>query len=220
MPRPAPRWLAPLTDYGPLAVFFAAYMLADLMTATAALMVATLAALGLSFGIARRVPVMAVVTAVIVGIFGGLTLVLHDETFIKMKPTIVQLIFAAILLAGLALGRMPLKVVMGKALELDDIGWRSLSLRYALFFVAMAALNEAVWRTQSESFWVSFKVFGLAGLTVVFTLCQMPLINRHQVRRTRARADPVASCARPSNLFNRGIFDPADGGHGTDDLRA
>ena len=181
MPRPAPRWLAPLTDYGPLAVFFAAYLLADLMTATAALMIATVAALGVSFGIARRVPVMAVVTAVIVGIFGGLTLVLHDDTFIKMKPTIVQLIFAAVLLAGLALGRMPLKAVMGKALDLDDDGWRKLCLRYALFFVAMAVLNEAVWRTQSESFWVSFKVFGLAGLTVAFTLAQMPLIARHQV---------------------------------------
>lgn len=181
MKRPAPRWLAPLTDYGPLAVFFAAYMLADLMLATAALMAATVVALGLSYGIARRVPVMAVVTAVIVGIFGGLTLLLQDETFIKMKPTIVQLIFAAVLLAGLALGRRPLKAVMGRALQLDDDGWRILSLRFALFFIAMAALNELVWRTQSESFWVSFKVFGLAGITVAFTLAQMPLIGRHQI---------------------------------------
>jgi len=180
MSRPAPRWLAPLTDYGPLAVFFAAYLLGDLMTATAALMAATVVALALSYGIARRVPVMAVVTAVIVGVFGGLTLALQDDTFIKMKPTIVQLIFAAVLLVGLALGRMPLKVVMGKALEMDNAGWRSLSLRYALFFIAMAALNELVWRTQSESFWVSFKVFGLAALTVAFTLAQMPLISRHQ----------------------------------------
>ncbi len=181
MKKPAPRWLAPLTDYGPLAVFFAAYMLADLMTATAALMAATVVALALSYGIARRVPVMAVVTAVIVGVFGGLTLVLQDDTFIKMKPTIVQLIFAAVLLAGLALGRQPLKAVMGKALDLDDDGWRKLSLRYALFFIAMAALNEVVWRTQSESFWVSFKVFGLAAITVAFTLAQMPLISRHQI---------------------------------------
>ena len=183
MSRPAPRWLAPLTDYGPLIVFFAAYLLGDLMTATAALMAATVVALALSYGIARRVPLMAVVTAVIVGIFGGLTLALHDETFIKMKPTIVQLIFAAVLLVGLALGRMPLKVVMGKALEMDEAGWRALSLRYGLFFVAMAALNELVWRTKSESFWVSFKVFGLMALTVAFTLAQMPLISRHQVAK-------------------------------------
>lgn len=188
MKRPAPRWLAPLTDYGPLAVFFAAYMLADLMTATAALMAATVVALAISYGIARRVPVMAVVTAVIVGIFGGLTLVLHDDTFIKMKPTIVQLIFAAVLLAGLALGRRPLKAVMGKALELDDDGWRKLSLRYALFFIAMAALNEVVWRTQSESFWVSFKVFGLAAITVAFTLAQMPLISRHQIETEKGES--------------------------------
>jgi len=181
MQTPAPRWLAPLTDYGPLAVFFAAYLLADLMTATAALMAATLVALVLSYAVARRVPVMAVVTAVIVGAFGGLTLALQDETFIKMKPTIVQLIFAAILFAGLVLRRSPLKAVLGRALELDSAGWRSLSLRYALFFVAMAALNEAVWRTQSESFWVSFKVFGLAALTVAFTVAQMPLISRHQL---------------------------------------
>jgi intracellular septation protein len=180
MKKPAPRWLAPLTDYGPLAVFFATYLLTDLMTATAALMAATVVALAISYGIARRVPVMAVVTAVIVGVFGGLTLALQDETFIKMKPTIVQLIFAAVLLAGLALGRTPLKAVMGKALDMDDDGWRKLSLRYALFFVAMAALNEVVWRTQSESFWVSFKVFGLVALTVAFTLAQMPLISRHQ----------------------------------------
>ena len=190
MQTPAPRWLAPLTDYGPLAVFFAAYLLADLMTATAALMAATLAALALSYAVARRIPVMAVVTAAIVGVFGGLTLALQDDTFIKMKPTIVQLIFAAILFAGLALRRSPLKAVLGKALELDDAGWRSLSLRYALFFAAMAALNEAVWRTQSESFWVSFKVFGLAALTVAFTLAQMPLISRHQLA---AKGDDAAS---------------------------
>ena len=95
----------------------------------------------------------------------------------------MQLIFAAVLLVGLALGRMPLKVVMGKALEMDEAGWRALSLRYGLFFVAMAALNELVWRTQSESFWVSFKVFGLMALTVAFTLAQMPLISRHQVAK-------------------------------------
>jgi len=178
----APRWLGPLTDYGPLAVFFAVYLTADLMVATAALMAATLVALAVGYAVARKVPVMALVTAGLVGVFGGLTLVLHDETFIKMKPTIVQLLFAAVLLAGLALGRLPLKVVMGKALEIDDGGWRKLTLRYALFFVAMAALNEIVWRTQTESFWVSFKVFGLAALTVAFTIAQMPLIARHQVR--------------------------------------
>jgi len=181
MSKAAPKWLAPLTDYGPLAIFFAAYLLADLMTATAALMAATLVALVLGLAIARHVPTMAIVTAVIVGIFGGLTLLLHDDTFIKMKPTIVQLIFAAVLFVGLLFGRSPLKAVLGKALEIDDAGWKVLSLRYAVFFVAMAGLNELVWRTQSEEFWVSFKVFGLAVLTVAFTLAQMRLIARHQL---------------------------------------
>lgn len=181
MPKAASKWLAPLTDYGPLVVFFVAYLLDDLMTATAALMAATVVALALGLALAGRVPVMAVVTAAIVGVFGALTLILNDDTFIKMKPTIVQLIFAAVLLAGLALGRSPLKAVLGKALEIDDAGWKALHLRYAIFFVAMAALNELVWRTQSEDLWVSFKVFGLAALTVAFTLAQMPLINRHQL---------------------------------------
>lgn len=191
MPKAAPRWLAPVTDYGPLAVFFAAYLLGDLMTATAALMIATVVALALGLAVARRVPVMAVVTAVIVGVFGGLTLVFHDDTFIKMKPTVVQLIFAAILFAGLVLRRSPLKAVLGKALDIDDEGWRKLSLRYALFFVAMAALNELVWRTQTESLWVSFKVFGLAALTVAFTFAQMPLIARHQHAEAGKDDDPA-----------------------------
>jgi len=179
--RPAaPAWLVPLTDYGPLVVFFAVYMASDLMAATAALMAATVAALALGYAIARRVPTMALVAAALVGAFGGLTLVFDDETFIKMKPTAVQLLFAAVLAGGLALGRSPLRVVLGRALDLDAEGWRRLTLRYAVFFVAMAGLNELVWRTQPTDTWVTFKVFGLAGLTVLFTLAQMPLIHRHQ----------------------------------------
>ncbi len=182
-----PRWLRPLTDYGPLAVFFVAYPLGDLMTATAALIGATVVALIVSYAVARRVPVMALVTAAVVGVFGGLTLLFDDDTFIKMKPTIVQLVFAAVLGIGLLLRRAPLKAVMGKALDLDDHGWRKLTLRYALFFVAMAALNEVVWRTQPTDIWVSFKVFGLTVLTLLFTLAQMPLLSRHQKPETESR---------------------------------
>jgi len=179
MTKTAPRWLTPVTDYGPLAAFFVAYLVSDLITATAALMAATVVALVLGYAVARHIPKMALVTAAIVGVFGGLTLILQDETFIKMKPTIVQLLFAVILAGGLALGKSPLQFVMGKALDLDDRGWRILTLRYALFFVAMAALNELVWRTQSDDVWVSFKVFGLLGLTIVFTLTQIPFLTRH-----------------------------------------
>jgi intracellular septation protein len=179
MTEQAPRWLTPMTDYGPLAVFFVAYLAADLMTATAALMVATVIALIVGYAVARTIPKMALLTAAMVGVFGGLTLVLQDETFIKMKPTIVQLLFAVLLVGGLLLGKSPLKFVMGKALDLDDRGWRILTLRFAGFFVAMALLNELVWRTQSLDFWVTFKVFGLMGLTFLFIILQIPFLNRH-----------------------------------------
>ncbi len=189
MKQDAPRWLTPMTDYGPLMVFFVAYLTADLMVATGALMVATVIALVVAYAVARRIPKMALFTAILVGIFGGLTLFLQDETFIKMKPTVVQLLFALLLLGGLALGKSPLRFVMGKALELDDRGWRILTLRFAGFFVAMAALNEVVWRTQSLDFWVSFKVFGLMGLTFVFIIFQMPLLKRHAPPEETSQSD-------------------------------
>jgi intracellular septation protein len=181
MKRPAPRWLRPVTEYGPLAVFVVAYALGDLMTATAALIAATAVALILSYAIARHVPLLPLITAVVVGIFGGLTLWFQDETFIKIKPTIVETLFAAVLLGGLMFDRPFLKKVMGAALHMDDAGWRKLTLRFAIFFLAMAGLNEIVWRTQSTDMWVGFKTFGLVGLTLIFGLCQAGLIKRHQL---------------------------------------
>jgi intracellular septation protein len=177
--RPAPRWLQPAVDYGPLAIFFASYLAGGLMAATAAIIAASLVALGLAWSLQRRVPLIPLITAGVVAVFGGLTLWLQDETFIKMKPTIVQLLFALILLGGLALGRPLLKPLLGKMMPpLSDSAWRRFTLRYALFFIAMAALNEVVWRTQSTDFWVTFKVFGLSGLTILFILTQMPFIAR------------------------------------------
>jgi intracellular septation protein len=184
MKRPAPAWLRPVTEYGPLAVFVAAYALGDLMTATAALIAATAVALVLSYAIARHVPLLPLITAVIVGVFGGLTLWLQDETFIKIKPTIVETLFAVVLLGGLAFDRPFLKKVMGAALHMDDAGWRKLTLRFAFFFLAMAGLNEIVWRTQSTDIWVAFKTFGLVGLTLAFGLAQVGLIKRHQLPQT------------------------------------
>ena len=177
--RAVPSWLKPVTEYGPLVVFFAAYAGTNLLWATAALMAATLVALTLSFAVARRVPLMPLVTAAVVGVFGGLTLWLQDETFIKMKPTVVQGLFAAILLGGLATGRPLLKPLMGAAWPMDDEGWRRLTLRFGLFFAVMAGLNEAVWRTQSTDVWVAFKVFGILGLTFLFAVLQAPLMRRH-----------------------------------------
>lgn len=179
-PARKPGWLTPATDYGPLGLFLAAYLKYDLMVATAVLVLAALVAVALGYAIARHVPKMALVSAGLVLVFGGLTLILKDATFIKMKPTIVQLLFAIVLGGGVALGRSPLKFVMGGALDLHDDAWRRLSLRFAAFFAVMAALNELVWRTQEEEFWVFFKVFGLLGLTVLFAMAQTPFMMRHR----------------------------------------
>ena len=177
----APRWLKPTADYGPLAVFFATYLTLGLMTATAALIAASLMALSLAWVLERRVPVVPLVTAAIVAVFGGLTLWLQDETFIKMKPTIVQAIFALVLLGGLAMGRPLLKPLLAPMMPpMSERAWRQFTLRYGLFFVAMAALNELVWRTQSTDFWVTFKVFGLPGLTFLFILSQLPFVGREE----------------------------------------
>jgi intracellular septation protein len=184
--RGPPRWLQPAVDYGPLVIFFLVYVGAGLMAATAAVIAASLIGLALAWTLQRRVPLIPLLTAAVVAVFGGLTLWLQDETFIKMKPTIVQALFAAILLGGLALDRPLLKPLLGRMMPpLSDLAWRRFTLRYALFFIAMALLNEVVWRTQSTSVWVTFKVFGLSGLTFLFILTQMPFINRH-AGQTRA----------------------------------
>ena len=176
------------SEYGPILVFFAAYMLGDLFVATAALMAATAVALAVSYALDRRVPMMPLITACVVGVFGGLTLWLNDETFIKLKPTIIQGLIAAVLFGGLACGKPLLRPLMGAAWPMNEEGWRRLTLRFALFFTAMAALNELVWRTQTTDVWVSFKVFGLMGLTFAFVLAQLPLLNRHRVADRPANA--------------------------------
>ena len=189
MSRKSAGWVKPVTDYGPLLAFFVAYSFYDLLTATAALMGATAVALALSLAIERRVPMLPLITAAVVGVFGGLTLYFNDETFIKLKPTIVQALMSAILLGGLAFGKPLLKPLMSATWPMDDMGWCRLTLRFAIFFAAMAVLNEIVWRTQSTDFWVSFKVFGLMGLTFLFGMCQMPLLNRHSTIAPSAPKD-------------------------------
>ncbi len=179
--RTAPPWLKPAVDYGPLMVFLAFYFATDLFAATAALIAVTVLALVLAFWIERRVAWMPLVTATVVGIFGGLTLWSGDEIFIKMKPTIAQLLFASVLLGSLAIGRPVLKPLLGAAWPMDDLGVRRLSQRFAVFFLVMAALNEAVWRTQTTDVWVLFKVFGLLGLTLLFSVSQVPLMTRHRL---------------------------------------
>ena len=194
-PEQSRRWLKPAVDYGPLAVFFMSYLALGLMAATAALIAASLIALLLAWLLERRLPLVPLITAAIVAVFGGLTLWLQDETFIKMKPTIVQALFALVLLGGLACGRPLLKPLLGPMMPpMSDRAWRQFTLRYALFFVAMAGLNELVWRTQSTDLWVTFKVFGLPVLTILFILSQLPFVGR----ATRvAQVQPGAGPARP-----------------------
>jgi len=176
-----PPWLKPAIEYGPLVAFGAAYFIGGFMAATAALMATTIVAIAVSYWTERRVPVFLVVTAVVVMIFGGLTLYFDDDRFLKIKPTIVQALFSVVLLGGLAFGKPLLKPVLSAAWELTDRGWTLLTMRFGFFFAGMAVLNEIVWRTQSTDFWVNFKLFGAIALTLVFTMAQVPFITRYQV---------------------------------------
>lgn len=168
-------------EAGPLAIFFFCNGRFGIFTATGVFMVATVIALAVNWSLERRLPVMPMVSGFFVLVFGGLTLILQDDLFIKMKPTIVNSLFAVILFGGLLTGRALLKPLFGAAMRLTDEGWRLLTLRWACFFVVLAVINEVVWRNFETDTWVDFKVFGIMPLTIVFTLAQMPLIVRHQL---------------------------------------
>ena len=152
---------------------------AGIFVATAVFMVAIVAALIVSYVLIRRLPMMALVSAAIVVVFGGATLIFQNETFIKLKPTIIYLLFAAVLFGGLALRKPLLAMVFDQMFNLTEDGWRVLTLRWAMFFVALAILNEIVWRTQSTDTWVAFKVFGVLPLTLIFAVLQYPLLIKY-----------------------------------------
>lgn len=170
-------------DIGPLVLFFAANAKFGIYAATGAFMVAVLVALAVSYTLTRHVAVMPVVTAVVVLIFGGLTLILHDDLFIKLKPTIIYVLFGGALLVGLMLGKNLLGIVFDSVFHLTDEGWRRLTWRWTFFFFALAILNEIVWRTQSTDFWVSFKLFGVVPLTFVFAALQYPLLVKYSAEK-------------------------------------
>ena len=169
-------------DIGPLAVFFIYYKISgDLIDAILPLMLATVISVIISYILEKKIPIMPTLGAGIVVIFGGLTIIFDNKIFIFMKPTIINIMFAAILYGGIILKKPLLKYLLGSALKLEEQGWTILTQRWAAFFIALAVLNEIVWRTMSEEFWVSFKVFGILPITFIFTMTQFPLIKKYQV---------------------------------------
>ena len=170
-----------LIDIGPLAVFFIFYTMSGLQASILPLMIATVIAVLFSYILEKKIPIMPTVGAGIVLIFGGLTIYFDNEVFIKMKPTIINLIFAIILYGGMLVKKPLLKILLGAALRLEEEGWRILTYRWIGFFIALAVLNEIVWRTQTTDIWVNFKVFGILPITFIFTMTQFPLIKKHQI---------------------------------------
>ena len=166
-------------DLGPLVLFFAANSRFGIFTATATFMVAVVAALAASYALTRTLPIMPVVTAIIVLVFGGLTLALHNDLFIKIKPTIIYVLFGAVLVGGLLFNKPLLGVVFDSLFHLTAEGWRKLTWRWAIFFFLLAVLNEIVWRNSSTDTWVTFKAFGVVPLTFLFGALQYPLLRKY-----------------------------------------
>ena len=170
-----------LIDIGPLAVFFIFYTRSGLQASILPFMVATVIAVLFSYILEKKIPIMPTVGAGIVLLFGGLTIYFDNDVFFKMKPTIINILFAVILYGGILINKPLLKYLLGAALKLEEIGWKILTQRWIGFFVALAVLNEIVWRTQSTDVWVNFKVFGILPITFIFTMTQFPLIKKYQI---------------------------------------
>ena len=173
-----------VTDFGPLAIFFFYYYNNDknLSVAIPPLIVATLIALALVWFFEKKIPMMPLVSGILITFFGGLTIYFNDPIFIYIKPTIINILFALTLFFGKYFTKEPvLKKILGKSIAISDIGWELLNKRWMLFFFGLAILNEFIWRTQTEEFWVNFKVWGMLPITIVFTGFQIPLINKHKI---------------------------------------
>ena len=194
-------WKKLAIDFGPLLVFFAAYSRFDVFVGTAAFMGATAIAMAAAWALTRHIPAMTWFSAVLVGVFGGLTLWLHDETFIKIKPTVVFLIFAAILFFGLFRKRNYMKAILGSAFEgLSERGWEILAWRWAFFFLALAGLNEIFWRFFPTDIWLHFKLWGDTLLTFAFAIAQAPMLIRHGLKPESKPEEPAPKEQAPPDL--------------------
>ncbi len=176
--KPVPKFLV---EFGPLLAFFIGNWRGGVFWGTGIFMVATAIALIVSWVLTRKIAKVPLFSAIFVGIFGGLTIWMHDDTFIKMKVTLINVLFGVTLLGGLQFGKLFLKSVMGEAVNLPHEAWRVLTLRWGFFFLAVAGLNELIWRNVSTDTWINFKVFGLLGLTLVFALTNAPFMAKHMV---------------------------------------
>ena len=170
-----------LIDIGPLAVFFIFYTRSGLQASILPFMLATVIAVLFSYILEKKIPIMPTVGAGIILLFGGLTIYFDNDIFFKMKPTIINVLFAVILYGGILINKPLLKYLLGAALKLEEAGWKILTQRWIGFFIALAILNEIVWRTQSTDVWVNFKVFGILPITFIFTMTQFPLIKKYQI---------------------------------------
>ena len=173
------------TDFGPLLIFFTIYLTNenDLKVAIPPFVIATLIALAIIYFLEKRIPLVPLVSGVLITLFGGLTLYFDNKTFFYMKPTIINILFAAVLFFGKYFTHKPLlKILFQNALNLEEAGWKKLNYRWIYFFIFVAILNEIVWRTQSEIFWVNFKVWGLLPISFLFAASQIPLINKHKLK--------------------------------------
>lgn len=177
-------------EMGPLVAFFFTNWKFGIFPATGVLMVAVIITLIASYVLTKHLPIMPVVTAIAVVFFGALTFFFHNDTFIKLKPTIVNVIFGSALLGALAFGKLLLPIVLDSVMQMKEEGWRKLTVRWGLFFFALAILNEIIWRTQTTDFWVSFKVFGIMPLTLIFALSQVPLIMKYELKGEEAEKAP------------------------------
>jgi len=188
---PAPKlgqWTKLLIEMGPLVAFFIANWKAGIFWGTGIFMAATAAALTASWVLTRKIAMVPLVSAVFVALFGALTLWLHSELFIKVKVTLINALFGAVLLGGAAMGRSYIKLIMGEAVKLTEEAWRTLSIRWGVFFLAMAVLNEVVWRNFSTDAWVNFKVFGLLPITLAFAFANAPYMTKHMIEDDKTEA--------------------------------